>query len=615
MDPIQKAIEDIESCEDGAHFSYREVAKRFGVDRSTLARRHKGQCQPHKLAHLSLNLDHETELVRYIKTLTERRIPPTRTMIRNFASSLVGREVSESWVTRFMSRNSSDLSSHWQTGMDRNRHKADSKVKYSLYFELLHDKMKEYEVEPFNMDEKGFQIGTLGRSKRVFDKVIYDQKGVTAALQDGSTEWITVLACVFSDGRVLSPSLIFQSAAGALQSSWVEAIDPEKHSVFVTSSPSGWTNNDIGLAWLKEVFERETRRKARSGYRLLLLDGHGSHLTMDFINYCNDNNILLAVFPPHATHTLQPLDVGLFKPLLTAYSTELSSYLHDSQGILPIVKGDFFPLFWSAWSTAFKPQTIRESFEVTGIHPPNPEVILKRFRKEPPSSDEGSSSALSDDDWRRIKSIVLRTVKDQNSKDVKKLLRSLHHLSAQSSILRGEVKGLRDALLTKKRRQKKSYTLQLNNPEEYHGGAVFWSPRKVRQARDDEAVRQQQQQQELQLQKAERSHLKEQARLYRLQQAEERRVERERLKEVREKERAAKEAEKERQKAARDAEKAIKLSQKGKDKDSQPSKTPRKRQKRVVVDPSHIQGGGGAAAISTQTTRHGRNVKLPSKFK
>jgi hypothetical protein len=84
----------------------------------------------------------------------------------------------------------------------------------------------------------------------------------------------------------------------------VEAIDPEKHSVFVTSSPSGWTNNDIGLAWLKEVFERETRQKARSGYRLLLLDDHRSHLTMDFINYCNDNKILLAVFPPHATYTL-----------------------------------------------------------------------------------------------------------------------------------------------------------------------------------------------------------------------------------------------------------------------------------------------------------------------
>jgi hypothetical protein len=110
----------------------------------------------------------------------------------------------------------------------------------------------------------------------------------------------------------------------------VDEIDPKKHSFFVSSSSSGWSNNDIGLSWLKEVFKRETRRKARPGYRLLLLDGHGSYVTMDFINYCHDNKILLAVFTPHATHTLQPLNIGMFKPLLSAYSTELSLYLHGS---------------------------------------------------------------------------------------------------------------------------------------------------------------------------------------------------------------------------------------------------------------------------------------------
>jgi hypothetical protein len=235
--------------------------------------------------------------------------------------------------------------------MDRDRHKADSEAKYSSYFKLLHDKMKEYNVQPshiFNMDEKGFMIGVLGRSKRVFDKKLYDQKGVTAAMQDGFRQWVTVLACICSDGTALSPSLIFQSAAGALRSAWVEAINLKKHLVFATSSPSSWSNNDIGLAWLKEVFERETGRYARTGYRLLLLDGHSSHLTIDFIKYCNDHRILIAVYPSHSTHTLQPLDVGMFGPLSTAYSTELSKYLHHSHGISPVRKGDFFDLFWRA---------------------------------------------------------------------------------------------------------------------------------------------------------------------------------------------------------------------------------------------------------------------------
>lgn len=232
--------------------------------------------------------------------------------------------------------------------MDRDRHKADSEAKYTFYFELLHDKMRQYDVQPshiFNMDEKGFMLGKLGRSKRIFDRKVYRQGGVTTAVQDSSREWVTVLACISSDGIALNPGLIFQSDSGDLKSSWVESIEPEKHSVFITSSSTGWSNNDIGLAWLKEVFERETRRYALTGYRLLLLDGHSSHVSMEFLEYCEAHKILIGIFPPHSTHTLQPLDVGMFKPLLSAYQVQLDIYLLNSHGILPMYKGYFFHLF------------------------------------------------------------------------------------------------------------------------------------------------------------------------------------------------------------------------------------------------------------------------------
>jgi hypothetical protein len=91
----------------------------------------------------------------------------------------------------------------------------------------------------------------------------------------------------------------------------VDAIEAEKHDVFVSSSRTGWTNNDVGLAWLKQVFQRRTKGKARlqRDWRLLILDGHGSHVSMEFIEYYEANIILLAVFPPQSTHTLQPLDI------------------------------------------------------------------------------------------------------------------------------------------------------------------------------------------------------------------------------------------------------------------------------------------------------------------
>jgi hypothetical protein len=69
---------------------------------------------------------------------------------------------------------------------------------------------------------------------------------MTASLQDGFCEWITLLATVCADGEALPPGIIYQSANSTLQSSWVADIKAKKK-VFVTSSPSGWSNNDIGL--------------------------------------------------------------------------------------------------------------------------------------------------------------------------------------------------------------------------------------------------------------------------------------------------------------------------------------------------------------------------------
>jgi hypothetical protein len=565
MDPIQEAIEEIESREPGEHFSYQQLAKKYGVNRCTLARRHKGLTEAYGVKHLSLHPQHETELVRYIDTLTEQCLPPTREMIQRFASDLAGKAVSETWVSRFLHRHPNHLISGYSKGISKLRCNADSGAKYSLYFKLLVEKMEEYNVQPshiFNMDEKGFQLRRIGRTKRIFSKARWDKKGVRQPLEDGSSEWITVVACICLDGSVLSPSLIFKAANGAIQTSWVDAVQAGNHSVFTTSSPSGWSNNDIGLHWLKEVFERETRRHASTRYRLLLLNGHRSHVTMDFINYCYNHKILLAVYPPHATHTLQPLDVVMFKPLANAYSTELTQYLQNSQGLLNITKGDFFPLFWRSWTKVFKPPLIKRSFKATGIHPPNPDVVLSKFAKEGLDSEASSTSVLSGEDWLKLKSIVRREVRDQSSKGVRKLQRSLHHLAAQNTLLHGELKGLRESLAIKKRRETKSYTLQLEDHPEYHGGAVWWSPTSVKRARDHKI--QQQQQAELEkLQKAEQAEIKKAARDCEAQLKAVKRVERERRAEEKRKEEAEKLAKKQHQQLINNTKKAYKTFLKG----------------------------------------------------
>ncbi|PCH44075.1 hypothetical protein WOLCODRAFT_76472, partial [Wolfiporia cocos MD-104 SS10] len=48
---------------------------------------------------------------------------------------------------------------------------------------------------------------------------------------------------------------------------------------------------------------------------LLMYDGHGSHTTKYMVELAMANNIHLFCLPPHMTHKLQPLNVGIFGPL------------------------------------------------------------------------------------------------------------------------------------------------------------------------------------------------------------------------------------------------------------------------------------------------------------
>lgn len=147
------------------------------------------------------------------------------------------------------------------------------------------------------------------------------------------------------------------------------------------------------MAWLQQVFQRETGLKARRKYRLLLIDGYGSHLTKEFLEYCHQHKIILAVYLPHSTHTLQALNVVMFKPLSTAYLKRLAKRLHKHQGLVLVKKPNFFGLFWDAWTNSFTKANILSSFKATSVHPFNPNVILERFRGD---ASDTSSEASSD---------------------------------------------------------------------------------------------------------------------------------------------------------------------------------------------------------------------------
>jgi hypothetical protein len=52
---------------------------------------------------------------------------------------------------------------------------------------------------------------------------------------------------------------------------------------------------------------------------LLVLDGHGSHVTLEAIKHAQEFGLNTITLPSHMSHALQPLNVFCFKPFKTTF--------------------------------------------------------------------------------------------------------------------------------------------------------------------------------------------------------------------------------------------------------------------------------------------------------
>ena len=238
--------------------------------------------------------------------------------------------------------------------------------------------IEEYDVSPenmYNMDESGFSIGEVEASKCIIN-VDIRQKFQKA--KPGRQEWVTSVECICADGTAIPPLIIFKGES--LSRTWIPA-NTDKSWCFSHNS-KGWTSNLHGLEWLQRCFDPTTREKVNGAYRMLICDGHDSHITSDFIEFCMDNNILLMILPPHSSHLTQPLDVGVFGALKKHMASKLEPLLHV--GISCIQKVEWTAAFIEAHQQAFRAQNILSSFHDAGIHPYQPSKVLRQVSNSTP---------------------------------------------------------------------------------------------------------------------------------------------------------------------------------------------------------------------------------------
>jgi hypothetical protein len=391
-----------EAFKNGEYKSVYAAAQAFRVSETTLRARvngrgtHEDGSEEKQL----LSKAEETMLAKRCTELTKNGFPPRKRTIEEMAMEILRRRVQKmndeagmevvhyppigkDWVRRFLNRHP-DLQVKRARRIDAARVKEVSPEKVTEWFDTVKQMIHEYKIKPknmYNMDETGFSIGSTQAGHVIVDSTVKSQ----FQAQPGRQEWVSILECICGDGSSVAPLVIFKGENGS--TGWAQSPKVPGNWRF-SASKNGWTSNQHGLEWLRQCFDPDTREKAggdHGDYRMLILDGHGSHVTGSFIMHCMDHRIALMRLPPHTSHVLQPLDVGLFGPIKTALSEQQDALFRLQ--VARVRKVEWLEDYVEAREPAFRPANVLGGWRGAGLIPLNPKKILRQLEpKTPPQS-------------------------------------------------------------------------------------------------------------------------------------------------------------------------------------------------------------------------------------
>ena len=331
----------------------------------------------------------ERAIVKWCHDQDDRGFPPHLDMVKDMALHLeehrTGQQptpIGKHWISRFLNRNH-DLASKLSTQLERQRAYSNDPRLLQDYFNKLCRLIRLHGLQAFqifNMDEKGFLMGLVAKAKVPCRRGRRNPR----VTHDGKRELVTVVESISGAGYALTPFVINKGAGHYL--GWYRNLTTKQKKWHFSYSPRGWIDDYLALKWLEEVFDPQSAELVGNPNlpRLLVFDGHGSHITYEFVEYCIQHNILLLCLPSHSTHLLQPLDVGLFGPYQHFYRLEVDKYMRSGQNRQGIKKATFIPFLAEAREQTFLRSTIQQAFAATGICPLNPRRVLGKVAPSSP---------------------------------------------------------------------------------------------------------------------------------------------------------------------------------------------------------------------------------------
>lgn len=383
VEAMQAALKEVEEG-----IPYKTAARKYEVPVMALKRRAKGINKSATGSEKILGSrrpvftkEQEKELVAHLHDMETRMFGLTVKDVMDLAFQLAEknhikhpfstekRKAGFEWLRGFRKRNP-DITLRTPEATSAARARAFNKPVVDKFFAILHEiqDAKRFSAHRiYNVDETGLSTVPT-RNTKTFAKTGRKQVARVTSAERGETT--TAVMCMSASGIFVPPMLIFKRVRMNLA-----LMEGAPVGSVYACNPSGWMRLEVFAEWF-DHFLRHVK-PTEDDPALLILDGHLSHTkNLEVIQKARENYVTILCLPPHCTHKLQPLDVGVMFSLSTYHNQALEKWMNNNPGRVVTVH-QISKIFNEAYLKAAVPLNAINGFKKCGIFPYNPDVFAE----------------------------------------------------------------------------------------------------------------------------------------------------------------------------------------------------------------------------------------------
>ncbi|KAI5064830.1 hypothetical protein GOP47_0019525 [Adiantum capillus-veneris] len=194
---------------------------------------------------------------------------------------------------------------------------------------------------------------------------ILARKGTSSVygLTCDSREWLTVLCCINATGQAIPSFYIFKGSR--IIGNYIE--DCEEGAAMAMQKKA-WMTGELFQAWIEHFKKCIGQDVGLQNRHLLILDGHGSHVSLAVVSKAYHAGIEILTLPTHTSHKLQPLDVSVFKSLKVNFRKQRQAWQHQTASS-QASKRELAAIASKAIQLSLNEHNIKAGFRTTRIWP------------------------------------------------------------------------------------------------------------------------------------------------------------------------------------------------------------------------------------------------------